>query len=370
MVPAVWSRYDAPTTTRYGDPMPNVRLLAALTLVIAGPLHAQAPARIIAHLEEWRVVLNPARIPAGPVVILVHNGGVVPHAAEIEGHGIERRVSELQPNQYDSLVLTLRAGTYEVYCPVGGDSHKRLGMLAHLQVGGPAGTTSRAGDGDHLRQPAPRPVVAVGGGPVIQVRPGPFPFADSAAALIAARPADQQSDLGHKVELGPYSNRVATVSGSARFAAWDHGAQGDSVDGTASFTTQDGARWRLLVDRVQTRDIPFNPRFGGVIMGLYYHGASGVHTPLVPTIRSSVALWAFGHLYCNDVLVTDTAMVHVMLLSRTRRPGDWALACWDCSRNPIEELQLQVTPAPGQPPFDAPGGVLFVNWERSSAQAR
>jgi hypothetical protein len=66
--------------------------------------------------------------------------------------------------------------------------------------------------------------------------------------------------------------------------------------------------------------------------------------------------------------VTDDAMVHIMLLSRTRRAPDWALACWDCSRNPVEELQLQITPAPGASPFDAPGGVLFVNWEQSSGE--
>jgi hypothetical protein len=62
-------------------------------------------------------------------------------------------------------------------------------------------------------------------------------------------------------------------------------------------------------------------------------------------------------------------MVHVMRLSRTRRTSDWALDCWDCSDRPVEELQLQVTPAPNAPPFDAPGGFLFVNWEKSSGKA-
>ena len=52
----------------------------------------------------------------------------------------------------------------------------------------------------------------------------------------------------------------------------------------------------------------------------------------------------------------------------TSRDGDFALACWDCSKNRIEELQLQITAAPGEPKFDAPGGFLFVNWERSSSR--
>src|SRR3989441_4144319 len=103
------------------------------------------------------------------------------------------------------------------------------------------------------------------------------------------------------------------------------------------------------MDRVQTKDVPHHPRFGGVIMGLYYHGVTQVHTPLVPTINSAVALWAFAHLYKNDALVTDNAMVHVMLLSRTRRDGDFALECWNCSKNKIEELQLQILPGPGEP---------------------
>jgi hypothetical protein len=209
----------------------------------------------------------------------------------------------------------------------------------------------------------------VGGGPVIQILPGPFPFADNAQAIIQARPADQQADLTKKAHTGPYSNNVAKIAGNISLEAVDRGASGDSVSGVADFTTQDGARWKVVMDRVQTKDIPFNPRFGGVIMGLFYHGASGVHTPLVPTIQSSVALWAFARLYKNDELVTDNAMVHVMLLSRTRRTSDWALDCWDCSDRPVEELQLQVTPAPNAPPFDAPGGFLFVNWEKSSGKA-
>jgi hypothetical protein len=203
------------------------------------------------------------------------------------------------------------------------------------------------------------------GGPVIQILPGPFPFADSAAAVLKQF-GNEKEGLESQAQNGPYSNNVAPIAGSFSFTAWDKGAIRDSINGVAQFVTQDKAKWKLVLDRVQTKDVPHHPRFGGVIMGLYYHGMTGVHTPLVPTINSAVALWAFGHLYRNGTLVTDNAQVHVMQLSRTRRDGDFALACWDCSKNKIEELQLQILPGTGEPKFAAPGGFLFVNWEKSS----
>jgi plastocyanin len=361
-------------------PLIAATVLAALAHL---PRAAAAQASTDVRLTEWKVELAAASVPAGEVTFNVTNAGTIPHGFEVEGRGVEKETPLIQPGQTATLTVTLRAGRYEVYCPVGEDSHKKLGMVARLVVtsgataapaaAGYSATGSRAyagsaasSDSHAQAAPAVRAISVTGGGPVIQILPGPFPFADSAAAVIASRPDDQRMDLQHKAELGPYSNSVARISGTFTLRAWDLGPTRDSVEGTADITTQDGARWRLVLDSVQTRDIPDNPRFGGVIMGLYYHGATGVHTPLVPTIRSAVALWAWAHLWRNDSLATDRAMVHVMLLSQTRRDGSFALECWDCSKNPIRELQLQVTPAPGQPKLDAPGGVLFVNWERAT----
>ena len=331
-----------------------------------GFIDADPPVAV--RLAEWKVELGTASIPAGTVTFQITNGGTIPHAFEVEGRGIEKETPVIQPGATATLTQALGPGRYELYCPIGEDSHRQLGMLAHLEVTGSTrryGTNTAQAPKEVEETKPPRALSITGGGPVVQILPGPFPFADSAAAVIRARPMDQQADLTHKEQEGPYSNRIARIAGTASIRAWDLGPTRDSVAGTAAFRTHDGASWRVIIDRVQTKDIPFNPRFGGVIMGLYYHGASGVHTPLVPTIRSAVALWAYAHVYRNDTLVTDTAMVHVMLLSRTRREGDFALQCWDCSKNPIEELQLQVTPSPGHKPFDAPGGFLFINWERS-----
>jgi hypothetical protein len=373
--------------------MPGFAGLSLLLFVaLARPCLAAAESAVSTvkvNLSEWKVQLDPRKVSPGPVVFEVTNAGTIPHAFEVEGGSLEKSTPQIQPGTTATMKLDLHAGSYETYCPVGKGSHKMLGMMNHLTVGS-AKVASAASDkheeaeeyaaghehaeehGDHEHGEeygeGPKMMKVAGGGPVIQILPGPFPFADSAMAVIRNRPADQQADLTHKAHMGPYSNNVATISGDISLVAIDRGAAGDSVSGVAAFTAQDGSRWKVVMDRVQTKDIPFNPRFGGVIMGLFYHGASGVHTPLVPTIQSSLALWAFAHLYKNEQLVTDDAMVHIMLLSRTRRTSDWALDCWDCSDRPIEELQLQVTPAPGKSPFDAPGGFLFVNWEKSKGQ--
>lgn len=361
----------------------KARAVGAGTFVAVGLLavlgaaprpHRDVASQVSVKLSEWNVGLSQASVAAGPITFVITNAGSIPHGFEVEGQGIEKEIETIQPGVTDTLTLTLKTGNYEVYCPVGEDSHKKLGMDTHLKVvsamapaPAPSGYGASAMSETHMKAERVQAIRVTSGGPVIQILPGPFPFADSAAPILAAF-GDEREGLESQVKNGPYSNNVARASGTFTFTAWDKGAVRDSVDGVAEFATQDGARWKLVMDRVQTKDVVHHPRFGGVIMGLYYHGVTQVHTPLVPTINSAVALWAFGHLYKNDVLVTDNAMVHVMLLSRTRRDGDFALSCWDCSKNKIDELQLQILPGPGEPKFDAPGGFLFVNWEKSSSR--
>jgi uncharacterized cupredoxin-like copper-binding protein len=342
-------------------------LFSGLTFAGQTPHRTPGNPDVSAKLSEWKIELSKGTVTAGTVTFTVTNAGIIPHAFEVEGQGIEKQTDVIQPGSSATLTLTLKPGTYEVYCPVGEDSHKKLGMETHLKVVSTAASTQPRGHA--MSEPAGnvKAIRVTSGGPVIQILPGPFPFPDSAAPILQQF-GDEKEGLESQVKNGPYSNNVTPISGTFTFSAWDKGAVRDSVDGIAEFTTQDGARWKLVLDRVQTKDVPHHPRFGGVILGLYYHGNTAVHTPLVPTINSAVALWAFGHLYKDGTLVTDNSMVHVMLLSRTRRDGDFALDCWNCSRNKIEELQLQILPGPGEPKFDAPGGFLFVNWEKSTSR--
>src|SRR2546425_6709465 len=309
----------------------NVARILFAALAVAGtPAHRlpNRSAAVSVKLSEWKVELSQGTIPAGSVTFTVTNAGSIPHAFEVEGQGIEQETAVIQPGASATLTLKLKPGTYEVYCPVGNDSHKKLGMETELNVAPATGAAASDYDAGAMSATTPsiQAIRVTGGGPVIQILPGPFPFPDSAAPILQQF-GDEREGLESQVKNGPYSNNVTRATGTFTFTAWDKGAVRDSVDGLAEFATQDGARWKLVLDRVQTKDVPHHPRFGGVILGLFYHGVTGVHTPLVPTINSGVALWAFGHLYRNDSLVTDNALVHVMLLSRTRRNGDFALAC-------------------------------------------
>ena len=353
-------------------------LLGVGALVAATPARRGNQAPISAKLSEWTIRLSEATVPAGAVTFTVTNDGSIPHALEVEGNGTEWETPLIQPGASATLTLAVRPGTYEVYCPVGEDSHKKLGMEAHLTVVNAGEATSASGDqrgagkqeatgehgatAEHDSMAAPvEPIRVTGGGAVIQILPGPFPFPDSAGPILKSF-GEEHEALESQSLNGPYSNNVVPISGTFTFSAWDKGAVRDSVDGVAEFTTNDGARWKVVLDRVQTTDVPHHPKFGGVILGLYYHGVTGVHTPLVPTINSAVALWSIAHLYRNGeprdgqcVCPRDAALSHPagqgfragllgLLQEQDRRAaaadhaGSWCTEVRRAGRVPVRQL--------------------------------
>jgi uncharacterized cupredoxin-like copper-binding protein len=75
----------------------------------------------------------PATLSPAQVTFNVTNRSTHEHSFEVEGEGIEKALDRtLQPGQSAKLVVDLRAGTYQVYCPVA--DHEERGMTRPLVV--------------------------------------------------------------------------------------------------------------------------------------------------------------------------------------------------------------------------------------------
>jgi len=68
---------------------------------------------------------------AGKVTVVMTNDSSLPHAVEIEGHGIEVKTKTVTGGTAQ-VSTKLKAGKYEFYCPV--DGHKAAGMKGTLTV--------------------------------------------------------------------------------------------------------------------------------------------------------------------------------------------------------------------------------------------
>src|SRR6476661_74576 len=114
------------------------------TVITYGGSYSAAPAKSTARaaavsplavrLSEWKLELSQLTIPTGEVEITVKNRGTIPHTLEIEGQGIEKELEPINVGGTSTVRLNLPPGTYELYCPMGGGAHEKMGMIAHIEV--------------------------------------------------------------------------------------------------------------------------------------------------------------------------------------------------------------------------------------------
>ncbi len=90
---------------------------------------------VTATETEYKITLSRTSFTPGTYTFVAKDSGHVPHALEINGPGVSNQVipQTLQPGQSSNLTVTLKAGTYEIWCPV--DGHKGLGMDLKVHVG-------------------------------------------------------------------------------------------------------------------------------------------------------------------------------------------------------------------------------------------
>jgi uncharacterized cupredoxin-like copper-binding protein len=106
------------------------------------PSNEAAAAKITAKLTDFHIALSRVDLAAGTYTFVAVNAGHTSHSLEIDGPGVSNKAlpALLAPGQSADLTVTLRAGRYDVFCPVPG--HKALGMNLELTVGGAAGAAA------------------------------------------------------------------------------------------------------------------------------------------------------------------------------------------------------------------------------------
>ena len=100
-----------------------------------GSAAAAGPVVRAIEVKETEYKLTPAKITLnkpGTYAFKAENTGSATHALEIEGKGVEEETKELGTGQSAELKVTLKAGRYEIYCPV--DYHRQHGMEGTVTV--------------------------------------------------------------------------------------------------------------------------------------------------------------------------------------------------------------------------------------------
>jgi plastocyanin len=99
------------------------------TAALGGGAGSKAP-RVKVTLEEFKIGLSTTKLSPGKVTLAVADKGSYPHQLAVSGPGVNTRTP---------LTVTLKKGSYRLWCPVG--SHASMGMKLTLKVGANGGGT-------------------------------------------------------------------------------------------------------------------------------------------------------------------------------------------------------------------------------------
>lgn len=83
---------------------------------------------------EYHLAFSSLTFTAGEYTFTAENKGQIVHALAVTGPGVSATTPDLNPGETANLVVTLKAGSYDVFCPIPG--HKALGMNQEITVTG------------------------------------------------------------------------------------------------------------------------------------------------------------------------------------------------------------------------------------------
>ena len=109
------------------------RMLFVITALAAAPVVVSAQT-VSVTLSEWKIRTTRDTVPAGQVTFQINNTGAVSHSLHVVGDGIDKGTDVIPSRQIATLTVTLKPGTYELFCPMSEESHKKAGMTRQLVV--------------------------------------------------------------------------------------------------------------------------------------------------------------------------------------------------------------------------------------------
>ncbi|MGW2522060.1 plastocyanin/azurin family copper-binding protein [Streptomyces sp. NPDC001617] len=99
-----------------------------------GAAKAGSGTKVTVTETEYALKLSRSSFTPGTYTFTADNKGTTTHALELDGPGVsDVRTKNIQGGQDTSVTVTLKKGTYKIYCPV--DSHAQLGMKTTIKVG-------------------------------------------------------------------------------------------------------------------------------------------------------------------------------------------------------------------------------------------
>jgi plastocyanin len=106
-------------------------VIAAALVAFGSAANAQS---VTVKLSEWKIDLSRDTVRAGTVRFQITNEGNMLHALHIRGDSVDKGAREMQKREAGSLSVTLKPGTYEVFCPLADNTHKLAGMTRKFTV--------------------------------------------------------------------------------------------------------------------------------------------------------------------------------------------------------------------------------------------
>lgn len=120
--------------------------VAGTAAVALAALATPKTTRVTVTEVEYKLTLSRTHLAAGSTTLVVVNKGKIAHSLSISGPGLKKRLiaGTIMPGVTRSVTVTLKGGTYALWCPVPG--HAALGMKTTLKAGsttsGTGGTTT------------------------------------------------------------------------------------------------------------------------------------------------------------------------------------------------------------------------------------